>query len=101
MCLDIDSTGMHRTLRLWPCHGSGENDYWKQFFAFQESGLIVTAEEICVGVNEHKQVILVHCTDDDKTKLWTYDKEVGVQITYLQGNLISQIHTIYDCSEYG
>lgn len=76
MCLDIDSTALNGKLRLWPCHGSGGN----QFFAFQESGLIVTVEEICVGVNDNKEVILVSCKDRDKTKLWDYDKEVSKHI---------------------
>lgn len=73
LCLDIDSTALNGKLRLWPCHGSGGN----QFFAFEKSGLIVTVEEICVGVNAKKEVILVHCTDGDKTKLWSYDNKVG------------------------
>lgn len=76
MCLDIDSTALYGKLRLWPCHGYGGN----QFFAFETSGLIVTVEEICVGVNAKKEVILVRCVDGDKTKLWSYDKEVSVRV---------------------
>lgn len=78
-CLDIDSTALNGKLRLWPCHGYGGN----QFFAFEKSGLIVTVEEICVGVNAKKEVILVRCEGDvDLTKLWLYDKEVRVRINF-------------------
>lgn len=73
MCLDIDSTALNGKLFLWSCHGSGGN----QFFAFEKSGLIVTVEEICVGVNSQKGVILVRCSDIDKTQLWSYDEEVS------------------------
>lgn len=76
--MDIDSTALNGKIRLWPCHGYGGN----QFFALEKSGLIVTVEEICVGVNAKKEVILVRCEDEDKTKLWSYDKTVGVEISF-------------------
>lgn len=79
MCLDIDSTALNGKLKVWPCHKLGGN----QFFAFERNGLIVTVEEICVGVNSEKEVILVNCTDEDKTKLWDYDKEVGKLISHI------------------
>lgn len=80
MCLDIDSTALYGKLRLWPCHGSGGN----QFFAFEKSGLIVTVEEICVGVNDKKEVILVNCTGGEKSKLWDYDEKVGKRTIFIQ-----------------
>lgn len=73
MCLDIDSTAIDRKLKLWPCHGFGG----KQFFGFEKSGQIVTVEEHCVGVNLLNEVILVHCSDTDKTQRWTFDRKVS------------------------
>lgn len=72
MCLDIDSTAIGRELKLWPCHGGG-----RQFFAFAKSGQIVTVEEHCVGINHLNVVILVHCSDTDKTQQWTLIPKVS------------------------
>lgn len=75
MCMDTESSSLSARLMLWSCHGHGQN----QFFAFAKSGQIVVLGEFCVGINHLKEVILVRCSDTDKTQLWTYDKEVGSQ----------------------
>lgn len=74
MCLDIDSRAIDRQLMLWPCHRYGGG----QFFAFEKSGQVVTVEEHCVGINHLKEVILVHCSDTDKTQQWTLNQKVCV-----------------------
>lgn len=73
MCLDLHTTAVNEKLFLWPCVGIA-----KQFFAFEKSGRIITAENSCVGVNSKKVVILVRCYSNvDKTQLWTYDQEAS------------------------
>lgn len=65
---------------LWQCHGYGGN----QFFAFSKPGQIVVVEEYCVGINLLKEVILVQCSETDKTQLWSYDQEVSeIQFSFI------------------
>lgn len=71
--MDTESTSLNRRLMLWPCHGFGGN----QFFAITKFGQIVVVEEICVGINLVKEVILVQCSDSDKSQFWSYNIEVS------------------------
>lgn len=71
-CLDIYTTALNGVLKLFECHGLGRN----QFFAFAETGHIVTVEELCVGINNNKTVILVRCLEEDENQLWDYNNEV-------------------------
>lgn len=70
MCLDT-YTGLNGNLMLYECHGAGGN----QFMAFEKSGHLLTINEYCVGAND-KSVILVHCSESNKSQLWNYDNEV-------------------------
>lgn len=74
LCLDIDTTAIDGILRLYPCHGYGG----QQFFAFEKSGQIVSVEEHCVGINHSNDVVLVHCSNTDKTQRWTFNQKVSV-----------------------
>lgn len=64
-------------LLLWWCTG-GEN----QFFAITKSGLITMAEEYCVGIDHENRLLIVHCNETDTSQLWTYDSEVGENLTF-------------------
>lgn len=72
MCLDSGSSFI-----LYSCHGYGGN----QFFALAKSGQIIVIGVQCVGINLLNKVVLVPCSDTDKTQLWTYIEEVGDQIS--------------------
>lgn len=71
-CLDTFTTNLRGKLILYGCHGIGGN----QFFGFAKSGQIITSEDLCVGINNEKTVILVHCSDGDKSQLWDFYKNV-------------------------
>lgn len=73
MCLNVGFREINGKLLLRTCYGF----YGNHFFAFENSGQIITSEEYCVGINHLNEVILVHCTDTDKTQRWTFDQKVG------------------------
>lgn len=73
-CLDIYKADSNGEFSTFGCHGLGGN----QFFAFTESGLIVSAEDLCVGIsNKRKTINLVECSDHDRSQLWKYDHNVS------------------------
>lgn len=71
-CLDIFTTALRGKLIVYGCHGSGGN----QFFAYAKSGQIITTEDLCVGINDEKTVILVQCSDGEESQLWDFYKNV-------------------------
>lgn len=73
-CLDIHQAREYEELSTFECHKMGGN----QFYAFQENGQIVSAEELCVSIrNDTLTVILATCSDSDEHQRWTYDNDVS------------------------
>lgn len=72
-----------------------------RFFGFAENGQIVTAEELCVGVaNDYELVVLVECSEQDPSQLWSYDYDVIFLLLFLQMNKFYQNNVlIHDISE--
>lgn len=77
MCLDTGASSQQLTL-YWS-HGYGGN----QFLALSKSGQLVDVEEHCVGINQKRDVILLPCSDTDKTQLWTYNVEVSAMEVFI------------------
>lgn len=73
-CLDIYKADSNGEFSTFGCHGMGGN----QFFAFAESGLIVSAENSCVSISfEQNTTNLVECSEHDRLQLWKYDDSVS------------------------
>lgn len=70
--MDVFTTALLGKVIVYPCHLGGGN----QFFAFEKSGLIISAEELCLGINNNKSVILVKCKQEDKLQYWDFNKNV-------------------------
>lgn len=73
-CLDIYKAYSNGEFSTFGCHGMGGN----QFFAFAESGQIISVEDLCVSIStEQKTTTLVECSDQDRSQLWKYDDHVS------------------------
>lgn len=74
-CLDITAGRVNVQLSLYGCHGFGGT----QFFAFTKTDQIVTTEELCVGIsNDQNSVILMECDEKNAKQLWNYDEKVNI-----------------------
>lgn len=65
-------TGGQLNIIVYSCHGLGGN----QFLAFAKSGHVISTENLCYGINNEKRVVLVHCSQEDKSQLWDFDVKV-------------------------
>lgn len=81
-CVDI-SLGYGATpILIFDCHGQGGH----QVFNFAKNQMIFTNEELCFGVNEVNEVLLVHCLEED-SQFWIYQNEV---VSLRKGNYYRQ-----------
>lgn len=72
MHVEIPQSG--QKLNLNECHGYGLN----QFIGFAKSDQItVSIAELCLGTDKNS-TILVECSEEDKSQLWSYDNEVSI-----------------------
>ena len=72
--MDIYKARLNDQLATFGCHKLGGN----QFFAHAKTGQIITVEELCVGISDDRNVVvLVECSEKDSTQLWTYDMNVS------------------------
>jgi len=71
MCLDSAArkTDYHKPLGVYPCHGSGGNQYW----LLSRDGEI-RRDEACVDYAGH-DVVLFPCHGSGGNQLWFYDKD--------------------------
>lgn len=73
-CLDVYKANSNGGFSTFGCHGMGGN----QFFAFAESGQIVSAEDLCVGISiKRKTISLVGCSAHDRSQIWKYDDKAS------------------------
>lgn len=73
-CLDIYKARLNYQLATFGCHKLGGN----QFFAHAKTGQIIAVEELCVGISDDRNVVvLVECSEQDLTQLWIYDVKVS------------------------
>ena len=73
MCLDSSArkSDYHKPLGVYPCHGSGGNQYW----LFSRDGEI-RRDEACVDYAGH-EVVLFPCHGSGGNQLWLYDKHTA------------------------
>lgn len=82
-CLDAFPLMLNNPIVLYTCHVFGGF----QFIGFTKSGHIaVSVHDYCLG-GYNRSIILVECSEMDKSQLWKYDKEVCVHF-FLQVLLI-------------
>lgn len=91
-CLDIYTTALLGKLKTFPCHKQGGN----QFFAIAENGQIFTVEQLCVG-KQNQTVVLVECSENDESQLWTYNHDVWKNVKKTIGITI-KFYFILNCT---